>query len=174
LLESTKIIDLIPESVKIGKYVSVEDNVSIGENTKVWNFVDIMRDVVIGRDCVIGPQTIIQRGAVIGDGTHVMNQCEICFDARIGKRNFIAPNFMMTNDWFPPSGRWQAGSTGDDVILLVRSCLMPGVHVGDWAVLSDHSVAKQDIPEGEWWAGNPARKYSTRKMYDAMQEEWKK
>ena len=49
---------------------------------------------------------------------------------------------------------------GDHVVIGNRCTIMPGVKIGDWAMLAANTFVPMDtvIPPGEIWSGNPAQK----------------
>lgn len=51
---------------------------------------------------------------------------------------------------------------GDDVWLGAGVCVLPGVSIGRGAVIGANSVVTSSVPEGEIWAGVPARKIGVR------------
>ena len=46
----------------------------------------------------------------------------------------------------------------DDVFIGAGSFVLKGVHIGKCAIVGAGSVVTKDIPEGEIWAGNPAKR----------------
>tara|TARA_R110000803_G_scaffold31479_2_gene70203 strand:- start:67 stop:555 length:489 start_codon:yes stop_codon:yes gene_type:complete len=54
---------------------------------------------------------------------------------------------------------------GNNVFLGLNSIVMPGVTIGDNVIVGAGSIVTKDIPNGELWAGNPARKISTTEEY---------
>ena len=46
----------------------------------------------------------------------------------------------------------------DDVLIGARCIILKGVHIGARSIVGAGSVVTGDIPAGEIWAGNPARK----------------
>lgn len=60
----------------------------------------------------------------------------------------------------PLRNRYMAKRTriGDRCSVGYGSIILPGVSIGDGVVIGAGSVVTKDIPDGEVWAGNPARK----------------
>ncbi len=47
---------------------------------------------------------------------------------------------------------------GNDVLIGTNAMVLKGVTIGDQAIIGAGSVVTHDVPSGEIWAGNPARK----------------
>tara|TARA_R100000544_G_C2195903_1_gene44154 strand:- start:79 stop:579 length:501 start_codon:yes stop_codon:yes gene_type:complete len=54
---------------------------------------------------------------------------------------------------------------GDNVFLGLNSIVMPGTTIGNNVIIGANSTVTKDVPDGELWAGNPARKVSTTEEY---------
>lgn len=46
---------------------------------------------------------------------------------------------------------------GDDVFIGANSIILKGVSIGDKSIIGAGSVVTKNVPEGEIWAGNPAK-----------------
>ena len=76
---------------------------------------------------------------------------------------FVGPNVTFTNDLFPRSGNkvydmlttriCKGASIG------ANSTIIPGITIGENALIGAGSVVTKDVPAGEIWIGNPARYY---------------
>lgn len=108
--------------------------------------------LIIGDYVEIGGNTCIDRGAlsdtIIGDYTKINNLCHIAHNNVIGKNvevtgcvNLSGGNMIEDNVWLAPN-----------------SSVRGYIHIGEGAILGMGSVATKDIPAGETWVGNPARK----------------
>lgn len=108
--------------------------------------------LIIGDYVDVGGNTCIDRGAlsdtIIGDYTKINNLCHIAHNNIIGRNveitgcvNVSGGNVIEDNVWLAPN-----------------SSVRGYIHIGEKAVLGMGAVATKDIPAGETWIGNPARK----------------
>ena len=54
---------------------------------------------------------------------------------------------------------------GNNVFLGLNSIIMPGVTVGNNVIIGANSTVTKDIPNGELWVGNPAKRICTSEEY---------
>jgi maltose O-acetyltransferase len=108
-------------------------------------------------------------GIVIGKNSTINQRCRL--DGRggiqIGNSVSISSNVIiltadhdLDNPDFP--GRTAPVIIDDHAFVGTGAMILKGVHIGTGAVLGAGSVATRDIPAGEIWAGNPARKIRMR------------
>jgi UDP-2-acetamido-3-amino-2,3-dideoxy-glucuronate N-acetyltransferase len=136
----------IMKEVKIGSGTVVHDQVnlykcSIGKNCKIDAYVYIEEGVAIGNNCKIRPFVFIPTGVVIEDEV------------------FIGPNVSFTNDKYPKaSGEWTLlrSKIKKGASIGANSVILPGVTVGEKALVGAGSVITKDVPANAIIAGNPA------------------
>ena len=58
---------------------------------------------------------------------------------------------------------WKKIRIGNNVFIGCHSIIMPGITIGDDVVIGAGSIVTKDIPNGEVWAGNPAKYIKTTK-----------
>lgn len=135
-------------------------NTKIGKGTKVWHFVNLFNSE-IGEDCVIGSYSEIG-GAKIGNRCKIESGVFICTGVTIEDEVFIGPNVVFTNDRFPAirNKDWTITSTlvKKGASIGANSTIRCGVTIGENALIGCGSVVTKDVPAGEVWCGNPARK----------------
>lgn len=106
----------------------------------------------IGDDCDIAPTACIARGALtdtyIGDGVKIDNMVHIAHGAHIGSHTSIAALSCIEGSVFIG----QRCTIGSGVTFQIGSSCGDDVTVGSGSVVTKH------IPDGEVWAGVPARK----------------
>lgn len=112
-------------------------------------------------------------GIVIGKNTTINQRCRLDSRGgiRIGNYVSISANVtILTADHDPDSPDF-AGRHGEVVIddhcfIGTGAFILKGVHLGKGAMAGAGSVVTRDIPPGEIWAGNPARKIRDRIIDD--------
>lgn len=103
-----------------------------------WNIV-IGDNVNIQMDCFLDG-----RG-----GIHIGNNV----DLTIGVKVFTQQHDIQSSGYETVT---RSVSIGNNVVIGSYAMILPGVHLGEGAVLAAGSVATKDIPEYEMHAGNPA------------------
>jgi acetyltransferase-like isoleucine patch superfamily enzyme len=118
---------------------SVPGRLSIGSNTVIGSFANLRAaggTISIGRDCLIAQ--------------HV---------------SLIASNHQLKAGhtyWQLPWDERKTGvQLGNNVWLGCGVTVLPGISIGDHAVVGANSVVTKSIPAGTVWAGNPARQIRT-------------
>lgn len=108
--------------------------------------------LILGDYVEVGSNTCIDRGAladtIIGDYTKINNLCHIAHNNKIGKNVMITGCVNISGSNVIDDGVWIAPN----------SSIRGWVHVGKGATIGMGAVVVKDIPEGETWVGNPARK----------------
>ncbi len=134
---------------------------AIGEGTRVWQFVVIMKGAQIGRNCNICAHTLIEGDVVVGDNVTVKSGVYLWDGTRIADDVFIGPNATFTNDVMPRSKVYPEQFNG---ITLERGAsiganatLLPGVVVGEYAMVGAGAVVTKDVPPYAVVVGNPAK-----------------
>ena len=142
----------IGSGVKIWHYVQILDKVEIGENSTIGKGVYIDKYVKIGKKCNIQNNVSIYRGVVLDDfvfiGPHV------CFSNNKNPRSVSENGEMVKEgrDWFAKNIHIKKGaSIGANVTLI------PGITIGEYALIGGGAVVTKDIPPFALAYGNPAR-----------------
>ena len=101
-------------------------------------------NVKIGANCCIGDAELLSSGRItIGDRTIVGTGAYIC----TGSHDTDAPDFHEVT---------KPISIGSHVWIATRATVLPGVKIGDGAVIGMMAVVADDVPAGAVVFGNPA------------------
>ncbi len=145
----------------------------VGAGTQIWAFAHVMKGAVIGRDCNIGDHAFIETGARIGDRVTLKNQAMVWDGVEIGDDVFVGPGVSFTNDVFPRSRRlprrhvatgyrdkaeWLVPTrVANGASLGARCVILPGAHIGAYAMAAAGSVLTREVPAYALMAGVPAK-----------------
>jgi UDP-2-acetamido-3-amino-2,3-dideoxy-glucuronate N-acetyltransferase len=133
----------------------------IGDGTKIWQFVVVLAGARIGRDCNVCAQVFIENDVVVGDRVTLKNGVQLWDGVRLEDDVFVGPNATFTNDPFPRSkqrlGHFSVTVVRRGASIGANATLLPGVTVGEGAMVGAGSVVTKDVPPGAVVAGNPAR-----------------
>lgn len=139
----------------------VDEGVTIGPGTRVWGFTHLLSGARIGADCNICEQVFIEGDVVVGDRVTVKCGVQLWNGLRVEDDVFIGPNVTFTNDLFPRSRRYPevfmrthiktGASIGGGAVIL------PGLTIGEKAMVGAGSVVTKCVPAGAVVVGNPAR-----------------
>jgi len=153
----------------IHKTAIVEDKVTIGQDTKIWHFAHIRHGTKIGKNCVIGKSVFIDFETEIGDNVKIQNHAIIYHKAIVEDGVFIGPNVCFTNDKIPraintdgsikSANDWQVSTIkiGRGSSIGGHSVILPGVEIGEFALIGAGAVVTKNIPSFALSFGNPAR-----------------
>jgi UDP-2-acetamido-3-amino-2,3-dideoxy-glucuronate N-acetyltransferase len=133
---------------------------TIGPRTRVWAFAHVMAGAVIGADCNICDHTFIEGDVVVGDRVTIKSGVYLWDGLRVEDDVFIGPQATFTNDPFPRSRQpfertrtviHRGASIGAGAVVL------PGLSIGERALVGAGAVVTKDVPSDAVVAGNPAR-----------------
>lgn len=132
----------------------------IDKSAKISNFTNIY-GATIGNNCFIGPFTEIQCGVIIGSRCRVQSHSFICEGVIIEDDVFIGHGVMFSNDKFPkannPNWICQETVVKKNASIGNGCTILPGVEIGENALIGAGSVVTKNVPSGQVWFGNPAK-----------------
>lgn len=74
--------------------------------------------------------------------------CNIGHNCVLGENNLLTSNVILGG----------SSKVGNDVYFGISSTIRNRVNIGDSVVIGQGAVVVKDIPDGETWVGNPAKK----------------
>ena len=133
----------------------------IGSKTRIWAFAHILPGAKIGEECNICDHVFIENNVTVGDRVTLKCGVQLWDGIEIGDDVFIGPNVTFTNDKFPRSRKYP------DVFLRTEirkgasvganSTILPGIVIGEQAMVGAGSVVTHSVPAAAIVLGNPAK-----------------
>lgn len=146
----------------------IADDVRLGSGVVMHAFVNLY-GCEIGDDSRIGCFVEIQRGAKVGARCKISSHTFICEGVTLEDEVFVGHGVMFTNDRLPRATDAEGRPLGEGAWKIERTLvkhgasigsgctILPGVVIGERAMVGAGSVVVSDVPPGATVAGNPAR-----------------
>ena len=134
---------------------------NIGKGTTVWQYCVILEGAVIGDNCNINCQVFIENDVTIGNNVTIKPGVQIWDGLRISDNVFIGPNVTFTNDYVPRS-KQRPQNFAKTVVkkgasIGANATILPGICIGEYALVGAGSVVRKNVPAYSVWVGNPAQ-----------------
>ena len=133
----------------------------IGHGSRIWQFVVVLKGARIGINVNICSHCLIEGDVVIGNRVTIKSGVQLWDGVRLDDDVFIGPNVTFTNDRHPRSKQYP------DLFLPTRICkgasvgggavLLPGITIGESAMVAAGAVVTKSVPAGATVLGNPAK-----------------
>jgi acetyltransferase-like isoleucine patch superfamily enzyme len=131
----------------------------IGRNFQTGNKVNIRELNQIGDDVSIGTLSVIEHHVVIGNRVRIHTQAFVEYSV-LEEGCWIGPNVVLTNAKYPLSPGVKDSLAGPIIRrgakIGANATILPGVVVGEYALVGAGAVVTRDVPAGAVVVGNPA------------------
>ena len=118
--------------IKTRAYFGTGENIVIGDRSQLGVNCKVENDLILGEDVVMGPDVVIM------SSSHAYER----LDQPVNRQGRLPRRPV---------------KIGNDVWIGTRVLILPGVQVGDQAILGAGAVVTKDVPARAIAAGNPAR-----------------
>jgi acetyltransferase-like isoleucine patch superfamily enzyme len=146
----------------IGPHVVLFYDVEIGDGALLGDGASIREGCRLGQGCLISRYVTINYETIIGDRTKIMDLTHVTGNCCIGSDVFISVMVGMTNDNRPLGAegyveeRVRGPIIEDWALIGAGATLLPGVTIGEGAVVAAGSVVTKDVAPHTMVAGVPA------------------
>lgn len=180
--EETNAFDTFASGTRVQVDTVIEEDVKIGSNSVIGGHgfgyeadedgrlvrMPHLGRVIIEKGVTIHNMVNIDRAVLgetrIGEGTVIDSLVHIAHGVKIGKNCAIV------------SGAVIGGSVeiGNNVFIGMNASIKNKVKIGNNVTIGAGAVVLKDVPEGETWIGNPARKMEQSRFKQRLNEEMAK
>ena len=140
---------------------SLCDSKSVGDGTRIWAFCNVLGGATIGRDCNICDHTFIENDVAVGDRVTIKSGVQLWDGVTVEDDVFIGPNVTFSNDKLPRSKVYPAKFARTLIergaSLGANATILPGIRVGQNAMVGAGAVVTRSVPPNAIVTGNPAR-----------------
>lgn len=158
----------IGEGSRILTGAIIYNGCDVGKHCLIADHADIRENCVIGDHSVVGRNVCVEMNTRIGSHVLIETQAHITGNMVIGDYVFIGPNVTTMNDKlmghpmeFRPGLRKKVRLVGPIIKRGARigsaACILPGLVVGEEAVVGAGAVVTKDVPPYPIVIQNPAR-----------------
>lgn len=140
---------------------AIVESTQVGNHTRIWAFCHVLPGAKIGQDVNLCDHTFVENDVVIGNRVTVKCGVQLWDGIRLEDEVFIGPNVTFTNDAFPRSKHYpdqfprtlikKGASVG------ANATILPGITIGEYAMIGAGAVVTGDIPAYAVAVGNPAK-----------------
>jgi acetyltransferase-like isoleucine patch superfamily enzyme len=137
------------------------ESTNIGKGSRIWAFTHVLPQAKIGQECNVCDHVFIENDVVIGDRVTIKCGVQIWDGISIADDVFIGPNATFTNDRFPRSkvypDSFDKTVIGKGASLGANCTILPGITIGENAMIGAGAVVTRSVPANVTVVGNPAR-----------------
>lgn len=133
----------------------------IGRNFQTGNKVNIRELNQIGDNVSVGTLSVIEHHVRIADDVRIHTQVFVPEFSVLEEGCWLGPNVVLTNARYPQSPKVKEELVGPLIKRRAKiganATLLPGVVIGENALVGAGAVVVHDVPDGAVVVGNPAR-----------------
>jgi len=133
--------------------------VIIGNNLRTGHNALIRENSVIGDRVLVGTNVVIDGGCRIGNHVRIQSNVYIPANTVIEDNVFLGPCSVLTNDKYPIRVKYDLkGAVLRRGASLGANCtLLPGVEIGEGAMVAAGALITKDVPAWKLAIGSPAK-----------------
>lgn len=150
---------VIGDQVKIGSNCVVYRGSTIAEGVFIGDLASIREKVKVGKESIIGRNAIVENNTCIGERVTIQTSAYVTADMVIEDHVFIGPCFSSSNDKYMGEGNYphQGPVLKKGAKIGNNATLLPGVIVGEQAIVGAGAVVTKNIKSRSTVIGNPAK-----------------
>ncbi len=149
----------IGEDVKIGTHCCLYRGSTLHPGVLVADIASIREHVIIGENSIVGKNVMVENNTVIGNNVTIQTGSYVTAHMVIEDDVFIGPCMSSSNDKYMASRteKLQGPTIKKEAKIGNNASLLPGVVIGERAIVGAGSVVTKNVPTGAIVVGNPAK-----------------
>lgn len=132
---------------------------NIADDVIIWQFCVVLPGAKIEKGTTICANCFVENNVVIGKNVTIKGGVQLLDGITIEDDVFIGPNVTFCNDKYPKSHNknWTCLKTTikKGAVIGANATILPGVTIGEYALIGAGSVVTKDVPPGIKGKGNP-------------------
>ena len=152
---------VIGRDAVVRPFTTIYAGSTFGDRLQTGQGASVREDNVVGDDVSIGTNAVLEFGNRIGSGVRIHSGCFLEM-VTIEDDVFVGPRVVFTDDLHPMNCPRYKECTGGAVVrrlarIGANATILPGVVIGENALVGAGAVVVYDVPPGTVVVGNPAR-----------------
>lgn len=151
--------------VRIGDNATIRPNstiycdVVIGDNLRTGHNIMVREKTTVGNNVLIGTNVVIDGSTIIGNNVSIQSNVYIPTNTIIEDNVFLGPCSVLSNDKYPIRVKYDLKGPvlRKGASLGANSTLLPGVEIGEGAMVAAGAVVTKDVPAWKLAIGCPAK-----------------
>ena len=130
---------------------------SFGDSLVTGHRVTVREKTLAGKNLQIGTSSDIMGSCVRGDFVRLHSNVFVADHSKLGNFVWLFPGVVLTNDPHPPSEVRRGVVVGDYAAIAAKAVILPGVEIGQGALVAANSLVTRNVEADYVVAGSPAR-----------------
>ena len=138
---------------------TIFSDVKAGNKFKTGHNAMIRENTIIGDNVLVGTNVIIDGNVTIGNNVSIQGNVYIPTHVTIEDNVFIGPCAVLANDKYPIRGEYKPEGPilRKGVSIGANATIVPGVEIGEGAMVAAGAVVTKDVPAWKLAIGCPAK-----------------